>query len=181
MDSMSGQRLKLKLLDLVRNWKSEGLPSRDVLVKTAHDLITWRQENELAPLWPAPPLFATATIDDAWGHGLDIIELYATATGMQVVRLGLLMPAEEIVSACRRSQPDFLAMTVLQLDSEEDLVQIGHCLPPKTRFIAGGPVFKVGPDIARTARICFVAKDVAAFLEYVLSLSETAAKKKSPG
>jgi hypothetical protein len=165
---MSGQRLRLKLLDLVKNWKSAGIPSREGLMKTAHEVITWSRENELAPLWPVAPLFVTATIDDALGHGLDIIELYAKATGMQVVRLGLLMPCEGIVSACRRRQADVLAMTVLQLDSEEDLVQIGNCLPPKTRFIAGGPVFKARPDIARAAGICFVAKDVAAFLEYVL-------------
>jgi hypothetical protein len=166
---MNEQDLRLKLQNLVKNWQNAGLPSRDVLIKTAHELIKEKQDAGHGSLWPGPPLFATATVDDAWGHGLDIIELYAKAAGMRVVRLGLLLSAEEIISACRRRLPDFLAMTVLQIDTEEDLVQIGHSLPSKTRLIAGGPVFKARPDMARTAGIRFVAKDAAAFLEYLLS------------
>ena len=172
---MEKQSLRHKLWSLVEKWQSTGLPSRDALVNSALEVIAEKQGDEHASLWSAPPLFATATLDDAWGHGLDIIELYAKAAGMQVTRIGLLMTVEEIISACRRKLPNFLAMTVLQLDSEEDLIQIGNIISPKIKFIAGGPVFKTQPDMARAAKICFVAKDVAAFLEYLLSL------EKGPG
>jgi hypothetical protein len=167
---MNGRTLRSKLSDLVHTWRKHGLPGRDALIRTAQNMIREHQDQEGGFLWASSPLFVTATLDDAWGQGLDIIEGYAKAAGMQVIRLGLLMSAEDVIAACRRKNPDFLAMTVLQIDSADDLVQIGRSLPEKTKFIAGGPAFRAAPEMAEDAGICFVAKNVADFLLYLLSL-----------
>ncbi len=59
-------------------------------------------------------------------------------------------------------------MTVLQLDSDDDLARVGHALPARTRLIAGGPVFKFDPDMADRCGIDYVAPSVAHFVAYLL-------------
>lgn len=160
---------KKKISHLVRQWGKEGLPGRDTLIKTGESLLRWKHENNIKGLWQESSHFVTATLDDAWGHGLDLIELYAKVMGLHVVRLGLMMSAEEIISVCTKLNPKYLGMTVLQFDAEDDLVTIGHNLPETTQLIVGGPIFKADPDIAAHADVTFVAKDVAAFVDYFLS------------
>jgi methylmalonyl-CoA mutase cobalamin-binding subunit len=161
--------LKIKLEDLLESWKTGGLPGRQTLMDTARDLIDWRKAHGINGLWPEEPVFATATLDDAWGHGLELIGAYAKVLGMKVVPLGLEKTAREIMDACWKIQPDYLGMTILQFDSENDLCEIGKNLPAKTRLIAGGPVFKSDLDMARQARVHFMAKNVAEFIRFMMS------------
>ena len=162
-------QFKQKLTDFIRDCEKNGLPGRNALLDTAKALQSWKQKNNLKGLWSISPLFLTATLDDAWGHGLDLIESYARVLGLRVVRLGLLMSAEEVIASCRKMKPDYLGMTVLQFDSEEDLCQVGCHLPEKTELIVGGPIFKADPDIAANAHVRFVAKDITDFVTFFLS------------
>jgi hypothetical protein len=68
---------------------------------------------------------------------------------------------------CRLRRPRFLGMTVLQLDSDDDLARISGQLPPETLFIAGGPVFEYDPDMAARCGIHFTATDVAHFIDFM--------------
>jgi methanogenic corrinoid protein MtbC1 len=111
----------------------------------------------------------TATIDDGWGHGLDIIHRYATVAGVSIHPLGVLRLSEEIVDVCNARRPDILGLTVLQFFSDDDLIHISANLPKKTRIIAGGPVFTADPDFAVCTGVHHVAKNAAAFLELLLS------------
>jgi hypothetical protein len=162
------QALKSKLEDLLGSWKAKGLPGRQTLMDIARDLLEWKKTSGITGLWPVPPVFATATLDDAWGHGLEVIGEYAKVLGMKMVPLGLEKSAGEIVSACHELQPDYLGMTILQFDSEEDLFKIGKALPKKVKIIAGGPVFKSDPDLAGRTGVHYAAKDLAGFLKFFL-------------
>jgi hypothetical protein len=64
--------------------------------------------------------------------------------------------------------PDFLGMTVLQFDTEDDLILITGNLPSKTRVIAGGPVFSADPELAGRTGVHFVAKNAADFISFML-------------
>jgi hypothetical protein len=61
-----------------------------------------------------------------------------------------------------------LGVTVLQIDSEEDLRWIGESLPEGTRLVAGGAAFRTDPDLSGRCGVDFVAGDVAAFISYLL-------------
>jgi methylmalonyl-CoA mutase cobalamin-binding subunit len=108
-------------------------------------------------------------LDDGLGQGLAVIEKYATTIGIRLVSLGLLQTPETIVAACHRDQPDYLGMTVLQFDSEDDLTFIAGNLPPKTRIVAGGPVFSADPEFAERTGTHYAAKHVAYFLRFMLN------------
>jgi hypothetical protein len=162
-------RLEHKLMALMDQWRQSGLPGRNTLLETAEALRAWKQSAHLQGLWKISPGLATATIDDAWGMGLDIIEAYAEVLGMSVMRIGLEVSSQTIISACHTYRPDYLGMTVLQFDTEEDLCMIGKAIPEKTKIIVGGPIFKSDPDLAKRAGIHFVAKDLPAFLQLFLS------------
>ena len=161
--------LRIKLQGLVDHWHVTGLPGRQTLMDTARDLTEWKQSQGVAGLWADAPVLLTATLDDAWGHGIELIEAYARVLGMRVSSLGLEKSAREIISACKEQQPDYLGMTVLQFDSEDELCEIGHNIPDKTRVIVGGPIFKSDPEIAERTRVHFAARDVTAFIQYFLS------------
>jgi methylmalonyl-CoA mutase cobalamin-binding subunit len=158
------QSLVKQLLDLSEKWRQSGLPSRQELLDTADRLERQSKTGKPSTESAAGPILLTATLDDAMGQGLDIIERFATLLHCRVQRLGLLLSSEEVVDACRRLQPDILGMTVLQFDTEEELADIANRLPPDTCFIAGGPVFRPGGDFARRCGIHQVIRDVGAFV-----------------
>ena len=155
---------------LVADLKAKGRPARTELAAAVTDIQRWKTEQALAGLWPDPPLMVTATLDDAMGHGLDLIHQYAAAAGMQVNHLGLLQAPDAIVSACRDLEPMLLGLTVLQFDTEEDLEYIARSIPKATKIVAGGPVFKADPDLAGRTGIHRVAADAADFLSFLLTL-----------
>jgi methylmalonyl-CoA mutase cobalamin-binding subunit len=150
-------------------WVSDGLPSREGLDRAAKSLVQLRQKSSLPGIWERPPTLATATLDDGFGQGIAVIESFAAAIGMHIIRLGLMLTAEEIIEGCHRHKPEFLGLTVLQFDTEEDLVFIAERLPPPTRIVAGGPVFTGDPDFAERAGTHYAAKNVADFLLFMLA------------
>lgn len=114
-------QLRGKLCQLCQKWCREGLPSRQQIENMYINLSAWKKTHNLPGLWQPPPLLLTATLDDAIGMGLDLIESYAVLAGMHVKRLGLLMKKEDLVAACLARQPEFIGLTILHLDSEEAL------------------------------------------------------------
>jgi methanogenic corrinoid protein MtbC1 len=110
----------------------------------------------------------TATIDDGLGHGLEVIRMFSEAAGLEIIDLGVLVTPEKIIAECKKNQPDLLGLTVLQFDSEENILKISKNLPSKTKIIAGGPVFKADQRFARRTGIHFAAKNVAYFIRFLL-------------
>lgn len=158
---------------LVARWRQEGLPGYDALAAEAQALTTLGERPDTRPLWKAPPLLLTATLDDVLGQGLAVIHLYADAVGLRRRHLGLTISADAIIEACRAERPALLGMTVLQFDSEEDLARIRLEIPRSTRMVCGGPLFKADPDLTERCGIDFVARDLGSFLEYLLDHRES--------
>lgn len=118
-------------------------------------------------LWRAPPALLTATLDDGWGHGLEVIEALAAAVGVRVRRLGLLQTPQAVLAACRREGPDLLGLTVLQFDSEEAVAAIARGLPRGTTLVAGGAAYRYDEDFARRTATPVAIRDGAAFLDFL--------------
>lgn len=157
VDSLAGQ------------WLAKGLPSRQGLYEAAGKLDRLRERLKVQGLWEMPPLMVTATLDDGLGQGLSVIETFAAAIGMRLISLGLMQSRGAIIDACRLHQPDYLGLTILQFDTEDDLTIIAGNLPRKTRIVAGGPVFAGDSDFADRTGTHHVAKNVAAFLRFMLN------------
>jgi methylmalonyl-CoA mutase cobalamin-binding subunit len=153
---------------LAGQWLTTGLPSRQGLYETAEALTQLRVKLNVQGIWRQPPSMVTATLDDGLGQGLAVIEKYAEAIGMRLISLGLMQSPAVIIDACRRYQPDFLGLTVLQFDSEAELRVICQELPSKTRIVAGGPVYAGGSDFAKRTGTHYAAKNVADFLRIML-------------
>jgi hypothetical protein len=165
------QVLRERFIALLSELEAHGKPTRTDFQAIAEEIIDWKEKNHITGLWEVPPLFVTATLDDGWGHGLELIHLWAKAVGLKVQGLGLLIKPEEIIRTCLQLHPDFLGMTVLQLDTEDDLILITKNLPSKTRVIAGGPAFTADPTMAERTGVHFVAKNAAEFLSYMLKVN----------
>ncbi len=160
--------LKKKILQVLQNLKKYKKPSRNALIHGAKEIIEWKQANNIKSLWKKKPLMLTATIDDGWGHGLEVIELYAKAAGLDIERIGLLKHPEDIINSCNNKRPDILGMTVLQFDSESDLLRIRKAIPEKTIIVSGGPLFHGDDDFANRAGIDIVAKNAVEFMNFLL-------------
>lgn len=163
---------------LAERWLADGLPSHAQLYRAADELDGLRGQLGIEGLWAAAPSMVTATLDDALGQGLAVIERFARTIGVRIHSLGLMPPPDVIIRTCRRYRPTLLGLTVLQFDSEADLSIIAEHLPARTRIVAGGPVFAGDPDFARRTGVHFAAGDVAAFLKYMV---DTPAADFAPG
>jgi methylmalonyl-CoA mutase cobalamin-binding subunit len=109
-----------------------------------------------------------ATMDDGWGHGIQLILRYATAMGLETGFIGLLQTWDQIVPACEAFKADYLGLTVLQFDTLGPLIELRRHLPNSIRIIAGGPVFQIDPQFQEQAGIDYVAKDAGAFIRLLL-------------
>ncbi len=158
------RKLRKSVEDLVNHWEADGMPGRDLLLKQAEGL----KEADCAGLWTPAPTMITATIDDGIGQGIDLIGRFAEALRIRVEFLGLMQSPERIVEEALKREADLVGVTVLQLDTEPVLSQIARQLPEKTELIAGGPAFRLDPDMADRTGVSFVAGDVAAFLRFLL-------------
>ncbi len=156
------------ILDVLRNWEGVS-PSREAYLNAARELLTWRLSRNHAGLWESPPLMVTATIDDGWGYGLEVIEKLAEAAGVGITALGLLQSPENIVKACLELSPRLLGLTVLQLDSDDWVADIVRRLPSPTLLVAGGAAFQYDEDFARRTGTHVVVKNGAAFLQFLTS------------
>ena len=154
---------------LLQEWRRTGKPSREAYLKGAEWLEARRRFSKYKGLWPQPPVMITATVDDGWGHGLDVIEALAAAVGITIDRLGLLQPPAAILEACRERQPELLGLTLLQFDSDEALKEITSALPDTTILVAGGAAFQYDPDFARRTGTQVVARDGMSFLQFLLT------------
>ena len=172
--------LRHQLALLSCQWRTEGLASREQLVRAGESVLQWKKRNGSRGLWADAPHLYTATLDDGIGQGLDIINLFARAMGMTVTCLGLLQKPQTIVAACRRHCPEYLGLTILQLDSEEELAFVGHHLPAHTRLIVGGPAFKYDPGMAARCGVYHVAANVAHFIDLLLTESQKDLNSEKP-
>ncbi len=165
-----GDGIREKVEALVENWSREGLPSRSTLASILQDLIDWRETTGSPGLWGSSPLMLTATLDDGWGHGIQLIELCGKAAGLRIHSLGLLQTPERIVSACHGLLPRVLGLTMLQFDSEEDCIHIRKNLPSETQMVIGGPLFRIDPDLASRIGAHFTARNATDFMSFLLKL-----------
>lgn len=159
---------RLAVSRLADGWLADGLPSHAQLYVAADELDRLRRRLGIDGLWATAPTMVTATLDDALGQGLAIIERFSRSIGIRLYALGLMPSPDAIVRTCRRYRPTFLGLTVLQFDSEDDLSVIARQLPARTRIVAGGPVFAGDPDFARRTGVHFAAKNVAALLKFMV-------------
>ncbi len=157
-----------KLLDCLCGWNGVS-PTREAYLNAARELTAWRTDQNHGGLWESPPLMVTATIDDGWGHGLEVIEKLAAATGMQIHSLGLLQSPDSITEACLKLNPRFLGLTVLQFDSDEQVAEIVRRLPSSTILIAGGSAYRYDEDFARRTGTRVVVKNGAALLQFLMN------------
>ena len=169
MDS-SDYLLRARIETLLETWQNTGVPARATLHETADALIKWRCTKQIAGLWEIPPRMLGVTLDDGWGHGIQLILKYAGAVGVETQFLGLLKTWEWIVEACHSYRPDLLGLSVLQFDTEDALVALRRHLPADLKIVAGGPVFQIDPEFQARTGIDFVAKDAAGFLRILLQL-----------
>jgi methylmalonyl-CoA mutase cobalamin-binding subunit len=158
------------IIQQLEDWKEQGRPSREQLITAADQVTAWRRERRIESLWPEPLLMLTATLDDGFGHGLEVIHRFAEAAGLRVVHLGKMLAADAVVDGCRRHQPRLLGLTVLQFDTEPDLIAIRRQIDPAIRIVAGGPALTADPELAERAGIDFVARNAADFWRYLLTL-----------
>ena len=165
------QAFRIEVGRLAEQWLNSGLPSRQGLERSAEKLNVLRKNLGVQGLWEATPCMITATLDDGLGQGLAIIERFAAAIGIRLVSLGLMRTPVDIVDACQREVPEFLGMTVLQFDTEDELLTITRQLPPNTRIVAGGPVFTGDPDFATRTGTHYAARNVAEFLQYMVGIA----------
>jgi methylmalonyl-CoA mutase cobalamin-binding subunit len=170
--------LRARITEMVSQLRETRRPSRNALISAAEAVLEWKRKNGVSGLWQAPPLMVTATLDDGWGHGLEVIHRYGEVAGLSILPLGLLKTPEEIIQACTARQPDILGMTVLQFDTEAALLEIRSRIPQKTRIIAGGPLFGADPDLADRAGIDFVARDAVGFIEYLLDVEASGRRRQ---
>lgn len=154
-------------------WRIKGLPGRWELLEIGNELSGWCADNNFSGLWDIPPLMVGATLDDAWGMGLELILKFAKVLGMETRLLGLFLSWTEVADQCRQLRPDFLGMTVLQFDTEDDLIALRQHLPEKTRLIVGGPIFRTDTGIQDRASIDYICQDLPDFIQLMLRLSTT--------
>ncbi len=152
---------------LLAQWERRA-PTRQGYMEAAGQLRAHRQQAGHKALWPRTIRMLTATVDDGWGYGLEVIHALAEAIGVRVAPLGVLQAPEAIVAACRRKRPDLLGLTVLQFDSDDAVRHIVDRLPAATTLVAGGAAYQYDPDFAARTRTPFVARHGAAFLRFLL-------------
>lgn len=163
------RELRAVLERTLADWREYGLPPRWTLHNQVKELIARREGAGILSIWDAPVRMFTATLDDGWGHGLELVEDCARAAGASVRRIGLLQPAEAVLTECRQDPPDLLGLTVLQFDSEDDLRRIADGIPSSTHLLAGGPVFSIDPEFRSRTGVPHVAGNLADFLDFLLS------------
>lgn len=168
--TMRNSKLADRLTELLEAWDRER-PGRATLHAAADELIAWRRRENIPGLWARPPRMLGATLDDGWGHGIELILKFARALGCDTHFLGVLCPIDTIVEACKKETPDILGLTVLQLDTEEALKDLGKKLPRefrrKIKLIAGGPVFTIDPELAQRVGIDVIARDAVHFIHHM--------------
>jgi methylmalonyl-CoA mutase cobalamin-binding subunit len=166
--SENGKTVRATIEALLTEWERHP-PTRQGYLEAAERLAADRRQSGHEALWPRPPCMLTATLDDGWGHGLEVIQALAAAVGVRVAPLGVLQTPPAIVAACRREHADLLGLTVLQFDSDDAVRHIVISLPKSTTLIAGGAAYQYDPNFAERTGTPFVARNGAGFLRFLLT------------
>jgi hypothetical protein len=69
--------LRRRLEELLQQWRRAGVPPRWQLMNTLEHILALKDPR--TTIWSPVPLMLTATLDDGWGHGLEVIEACALA------------------------------------------------------------------------------------------------------
>jgi methylmalonyl-CoA mutase cobalamin-binding subunit len=168
--------LRAALADCVRTLAEKPGMSGSEVLTMGRSLLAWKQAEGISGIFPAPPRLMTATLDDGIGQGLTLIHCFAELAGFLLIPLGLMQAPETLVAECRRQQPEFLGLTVLQYDTEELLCDsVMPQLPDTVQVIVGGPVFAAMDKETLAAKPYRVLNNVRAFLTWLLDLSKDSA------
>lgn len=125
--------------EVIHRWSREGIPPRWTLVEDLKKLIQLKKSLDVSSVMPVPFRLITATLDDGWGLGIEIIHHACDVLGIHYIFLGLMKSANEIAQACESENPDAVGVTVLQDDTVEELLLLRRLLPVQTELFAGGP------------------------------------------
>ncbi len=112
----------------------------------------------------------TATIDDGWGMGIDVIHKACDVIGLRYKFLGLLVKVDELVNVCNQDIPDFLGLTVIHESSFDDVLYIASKIHEKTTLLVGGGALKTenwGKGKGLGSNI-IVIPDVVTFFDFFL-------------
>ena len=163
------QALAVQFQKFLLKWNEKGKQSHLAYKEAAESIIAWKRENRIKSVFNSPPSIVTATIDDSFGMGISVINLFSEALGLNVHFLGLYKTTGDILEACIRLNPSYLGLTVLQADTEEDIAFLSENLPSTVKIISGGPVYKMDPGFAQRAGVHFVAGNADAFIRFMLA------------
>ena len=164
--------LKLhKILDeFVTSWQNDPTISWTHIYTVGEKLLAWKTQQNIVGLWRHPPKMITATMDDAIGQGLKMIHLFSRVAGVEIIPLGLMQSKEAIIEACKNQHSDFLGMTILQFDTEEELNAIIQQIPERMEVLVGGPIFKVIPENELLNKKYIPCNSICDYLNFLLHL-----------
>ncbi len=146
--------------------------SRERLVSWAEKFIDYKKTRNFTGFFKTPQTMLTATIDDGLGMGIELISLYAKVAGIDIIKLGIMLSAEEIIEGCNRYMPDYLGLTVLQFDTQDELIKIADKIDKNIKIIAGGPVFSLNTNFLKESKVNYTAKNAPDFLRIIIKISE---------
>lgn len=161
----------------LESWEKSGIPPRWTLLEELKELQNLRVSLGLDSVMENPPRLLTATLDDGWGLGLDVIHLACDALGIPYTFIGLMKTPEEIMATCVSNPPDAVGISVIQEDSVEKLLHLRRLLPRNIPIFAGGPGLKDRIEVPSEEKLVIV-KNVAHFMKLILEnkLSPTTCK-----
>ncbi|MEJ5299511.1 MAG: cobalamin-dependent protein [Thermodesulforhabdaceae bacterium] len=151
-------------------WEKSGIPPRWSLLEELKKLQSLRISLGLSSICENPPRLITATLDDGWGLGIEVIHMACNALGIPYNFLGLMKTPEEIVDACASDPPDIVGVTVIQEDSAEELLRLRRLLQPNILILAGGPGLKDPAEISHENNLIIV-KNVSHFIRMIIDVT----------
>ncbi|WP_143083095.1 hypothetical protein [Thermodesulforhabdus norvegica] len=160
---MTADGFRNEVLGVIRRWELRGLPPRWTLINTLKELKK-RRDTVVASLFESPPLILTATLDDGWGVGIEVIHAACDVLGIPYVFLGLIVSPEVIIRKCEELRPGVLGLTVLHESSLMDLKSLDQNLPENVLILVGG----MWIDCREFSRRLKYLKNVLDFMKFFL-------------
>ncbi len=157
------------LEERLRRWRAQGLPPRWSLLQELQELVALRSSLGVRhPLGRFLHLL-TATLDDGWGMGIDMIHHACGVLGLSYRFVGLAKTPEEVVLHCRGERPDVVALTVLLDDTVAMVKHLRAILPGSIPLFVGGPA----SEAVRHEEVegVVVLRDLLAFFEVMKNFS----------
>ncbi|HDL90126.1 MAG TPA: hypothetical protein ENG14_04410 [Thermodesulforhabdus norvegica] len=126
-----------RLNGLLSEWEKKK-PPLWTLLKELDDLARQRKEFIIDPLVQNDVFMCTGTLDDGWGHGLQVIHKALDVLGVRYRFLGLLLDWRDVIDACQSFRPNLLGLTVLHESSEDELRRVVENIPGGITVMVGG-------------------------------------------